>query len=242
MKVYLGSAVTDLAHDLADRPIPCVEVAAPSHEVGLSVQALTSQIHDLDYLRTTFEPDGAHETISADTEAVLAAVTDAMVIGDTSAAIAPGRRGPVNAIAVASLAVTLYHPDLRLVILDLDLDTAPDTASRTKGMRNVTQVDIAVTGEPYDGSRIVPLDNYRDEVYGAVDLALSMHPDLVIACLSNDRCGTAITPTALMARDVAVATACGLSEVPVAFVANAAPRSQGIEMLRLSLTAFARVC
>ncbi len=107
-------------------------------------------------------------------------------------------------------------------------------------MPNVTIVDIGVSGASYDGGRVVPVDDYAGEAINAIDLAVSMHPDLVIASLGIE----GIPAAAAAARDLHLAKACATAEIPVAFVVGDAPgrSADAVARRQRAIETFAAVC
>lgn len=233
-----------VARSLVDTPVPGVNVAVIHPAIVSLAETLVSQVHDLDYLRAliTGEPRDLAETNTftwdpdiysmalAHSSGVVAAMVDAVEGGHTGGTLSSGlhhaRRHEgagyctLNGIAAACWWVSSNHPDVRVVVLDLDAHFGGGTADMIEGMRNVTQVDVSTHSfDSYDSpdALLVTPDSYPQAVAWAIDRVLAQHPDIVVYNAGVDPHSDGVASTVLAARDRCVAERLRHAEVPAVF-------------------------
>lgn len=233
-----------IADSLTADPIPGVDLAVIHPAISTLTETLIAQVHDLDYLRAlvTGDPRDHAETSTlpwspdtyrmavAHAAGVVAATVDAVEGGHTGGTLSSGlhhaRRHEgagnctINGLAVAALWVTLNHPDVKIVILDLDAHFGGGTADLIEDMPNVSQVDFCTNDwdmyEHPDAVLVTP-GSYLPAVDWAIQRSLAKHPDIVIANMGVDPIDDGVTGSQLAARDCCVANRFRLAEVPVVF-------------------------
>lgn len=235
-----------IAKSLADDPIRCVELAAIHPSFIPLTETLIAQVHDLDYVRAvaTGEPrdlaetntftwdEGMYGMAVAHSAGVVAAMVDAVEGGLTGGTLSSGlhhaRRSEgagyctFNGIAAACWWVSLNHPDIKVVVLDLDAHFGGGTAELIEAMPNVTQVDVGTHGfDHYQHPDAILLANpageYLPAVRYAIDRTLNQHPDIVIANMGVDPFDDGVSSVVLAARDRLVATRLRIAEIPTVF-------------------------